>query len=114
MFDLMPRKKRGSRDIARFRGEINNLFNRFFDLEFSATREFFRKDAFFPSLDVSEGKKEITVKAQIPEQVWRSVKNHGVDRKISIRPHSIKISSNWLPTSFAEDFRNCIVIFQKS
>lgn len=66
MLDLMPWKKRDPRDITRFRGELDNLFNRFYDLELPAAREFFRDDAFLPSLDVGEGKKEITVKAEIP------------------------------------------------
>ncbi len=66
MFDLMPWKKRENRDVVRFRGELGRLFDRFFDPGFPSTREFFGDSDWLPSLDISEGKKEITVKAELP------------------------------------------------
>lgn len=66
MFDLMPWKKRESKDIIRFRSELDKLFDRFFDMDFPAARELLEKSDWFPSIDVSEGEKEITVKAEIP------------------------------------------------
>ena len=66
MFDLMPWKKQENRGIARFRGELDRLFDRFFDMDLPSTREFFGENDWFPSLDISEGKNEITVKAEIP------------------------------------------------
>jgi HSP20 family protein len=66
MFDLMPWKKRGSSEVTRFRSELDNLFDRFFDLDFPSTRDLFKESGWFPSVDISEGKKEITVKAEIP------------------------------------------------
>jgi HSP20 family protein len=66
MFDLMPWKKRDTKEVARFRSEPDNLFDRFFDLDFPSTREFFKEGRWLPSVDISEGKKEITVKAEIP------------------------------------------------
>ena len=66
MFDLMPWRKREGKDLVGFKNELDNLFNRFFDLDFPISREFFKEGEWVPRVDVSEGKKEITVKAEIP------------------------------------------------
>ena len=66
MSDLMPWKKRENKDVVRFRSELDNLFDRFFGPDFLATGELFSDDGWFPSVDIAEGKKEITVKAEIP------------------------------------------------
>lgn len=66
MFDLMPWKKRESKEIVGFRSELDRLFDRFFGPDFLATGEFLQEGGWFPSVDISEGKKEITVKAEIP------------------------------------------------
>ena len=42
------------------------MFNRFFDLDFPIAREFFKEGQWLPRVDVSEGKTEITVQAEIP------------------------------------------------
>ena len=34
MFDLMPYRKRSGREMVSFRDEMDNLFNRFFDMDF--------------------------------------------------------------------------------
>ena len=60
MFELMPWKKRDTKEVARFRSGLDNLFDRFFDPGFPSTREFFKEGGWLPSLDISEGKKEIT------------------------------------------------------
>ena len=66
MFDLMPWGKRELKDIAGLKRELDSLFNRFFDVSFSERPRVFSKDEWTPRVDVSEGKKEITVKAEIP------------------------------------------------
>ena len=66
MFDLMPWRKRENKGVVRFRSELDNLFDRFFGPDHFATGEFFRDGSWFPTVDISEGKKEITVKAEIP------------------------------------------------
>jgi HSP20 family protein len=66
MFDLIPKRVRESRGVTHFRRELDDLFNRFFDLDFPAPREFFKEGEWLPRVDVSEGAKEITVKAEIP------------------------------------------------
>ena len=66
MFDLMPFKRRSGREMARFRDEIDNLFNRFFDLEMPVSRRLFGDGEWIPRVDVSERASEITVQAEIP------------------------------------------------
>jgi len=59
MFDLMPWRKREGKDLVGFKSELDNLFNRFFDLDFPISREFFKEGQWVPRVDVTEGKKEI-------------------------------------------------------
>ncbi len=66
MFDLMPWGKREIKDLVGFKREFDKLFNRFFDTDFPSVRELFSKEQWLPRLDVSEGQKDITVKAEIP------------------------------------------------
>ena len=66
MFDLMPHRRRSGRELVRFRDEMDNLFNRFFDIDFPISRRLFGDGEWAPRLDVIEGKGEITVKAEIP------------------------------------------------
>ena len=66
MFDLMPHRRRSGRELVRLRDEMDNLFNRFFDMDFPISRRLFGDTEWAPRVDVSEGKSEITVKAEIP------------------------------------------------
>jgi len=66
MFDLIPWKRREGKEIVDFRRELDNLFNRFFDIDFPSPREFFKESGWYPSVNISEGPKAITVKAEIP------------------------------------------------
>lgn len=66
MFDLMPYRKRSGREMVSFRDEMDNLFNRFFDMDFPVSRRLFGDGEWAPRVDVIEGKGRITVKAEIP------------------------------------------------
>ena len=66
MFDLMHHRKRSGREMIRFRDEMDNLFNRFFDMDFPLSRRLFDDSTWTPRVDVAEGKADITVKAEIP------------------------------------------------
>lgn len=62
MSDLIPSRER--RQVDRFRGEIDRLFDRFFDWRpFDLT---VREGEWMPAVDVSETGKEIVIKAEIP------------------------------------------------
>ena len=66
MFELMPWKKREKNDLVHRRRDFDDFVNRFFDRDFWAPSDLFREDRLLPSVDISEGKKDITVKAEIP------------------------------------------------
>lgn len=66
MFDLMPWRKRFGSDLVGFKNEMDNLFNRFFDLEFPITREIAKSGQWAPRIDVSDSEKQITIQAEIP------------------------------------------------
>ncbi|MGD8522636.1 MAG: Hsp20/alpha crystallin family protein [Desulfobacterales bacterium] len=66
MFELIPWKKRSGKEISRFGSELDSLYDRFFGRGSMIPARFMEDEALFPVLDISEGKKEITVKAEIP------------------------------------------------
>lgn len=66
MFDLMPHRRSTGRELARFRDEMDNLFNRFFEMDFPISPRFFGEGEWAPRVDVAEGKDDITVQAEIP------------------------------------------------
>ena len=66
MFDLMPHRRRSGRELVSFRDEMDNLFNRFFEMDLPISRRLFGDGEWAPRVDVIEGKGDITVKAEIP------------------------------------------------
>jgi HSP20 family protein len=66
MFDLMPWRKQGGKEIGRFGSELDSLYDRFFRGGQMIPPGFLEEESIFPVLDISEAKKEITVKAEIP------------------------------------------------
>jgi len=66
MFDLLPGGRRAGKELAHLRDEIDNLFNRFFDMDIPISRRFFGDGEWTPRVDVVEGKEDITVKAELP------------------------------------------------
>ena len=66
MFDLAPWRNRKENQVATLRKEMDSLFDRFFRGELFPSTEFMREGNWLMRVDVSEGKKDITVKAEIP------------------------------------------------
>ena len=66
MFDLMPWRKRMGSDLMGFKNEMDNLFNRFFDIDAPLPSDFFKGDRWAPRVDVSDSEKQIIVQAEIP------------------------------------------------
>ncbi len=66
MRSLMPWKKKKDSAITEFRRDMDSLFDKFFGRDFFPAAENLFDGKWLPSVDVSEGKKDITVKAEIP------------------------------------------------
>lgn len=85
MFNLTPWPKRERNDVTRFRNEMDDIFNRFFEMSPFGPSEFFSERGWFPTADVSETKDKITVKAEIP-----GVEKDNIDLYIDGRTLTIK------------------------
>ena len=70
MKSLIPWKRR-YREMTPFRKDKEDLFDRFLSMPMPFGRNLFSDESWYPSVDVSEGSKDIIVRAEIP----------GVDRK---------------------------------
>ena len=66
MFGIMPWKKRKETHANELRREIDNLYDRFFEPNFLPSSYMFGEGKWDPTLDISEGRKDITVRAEIP------------------------------------------------
>jgi HSP20 family protein len=62
----MPHRRRSGREMVSFKNEMDNLFNRFFDMDLPISRRLFGDGEWAPRVDVIEGNGDITVKAEIP------------------------------------------------
>jgi HSP20 family protein len=65
MFDVLPWKRNKEKHAKELRREIDNIYDRFFEPDFLPST-LFGKGKWGPKLDISEGRKDITVKAEIP------------------------------------------------
>ena len=66
MFDVLPWKRNKDKQSKELRREIDNIYDRFFEPDFLPSTYLFGKGKWGPKLDISEGRKDITVKAEIP------------------------------------------------
>jgi HSP20 family protein len=66
MFGIIPWRQKKQNEVTEFRREVDNLFDRFFGESLFPSTEFLRAGVWSPRVDVIDGKKEITVKAEIP------------------------------------------------
>ena len=65
MFDVLPWKRNKDKHAKELSREIDSMYDRFFEPDFLPST-LFGKGKWGPKLDVSEGRKDITVKAEIP------------------------------------------------
>jgi HSP20 family protein len=66
MFGILPWKRKKDNLASEYRRELDNLYDRFFEPNFLPSSYFLGEGKWDPTLDISEGKKDITVKAEIP------------------------------------------------
>ena len=62
----MPWKRKKENRANDYNREIDNLYDRFFEPNFLPSSYLFGEGKLDPTLDISEGRKDITVKAEIP------------------------------------------------
>ncbi len=66
MFDILPWKRKKENHANELRQEIDSLYDRLFEPNFLPASYLFGKGKWGPKIDISEGRKDITVKAEIP------------------------------------------------
>jgi HSP20 family protein len=66
MFDILPWKRKKDNRATEVSRDLDNMYDRFFEPHFLSPSYLFGKGKLNPTLDISEGKKNITVKAEIP------------------------------------------------
>ena len=66
MFDILPWKRNKENHANELRRQFDTMYDRFFEPDFMPATSVFGKGKWGPNLDISEGRKDITVKAEIP------------------------------------------------
>ena len=66
MFDILPWKRNKNSHSKELSREFDDVYDRFFESDFMPSFDLFGKGKWGPKLDISEGRKDITVKAEIP------------------------------------------------
>ena len=66
MFDILSRKRKKENHANEVRRKIDNMYDRFFEPNFLPSSYLFGEGKWDPTVDISEGRKDITVKAEIP------------------------------------------------
>ena len=66
MFVILPWKRKKDNLATEYRRELGNLYDRFFEPNFLPSTYLFGEGKWDPTIDISEGRKDITVKAEIP------------------------------------------------
>lgn len=66
MFDILPWKRKKDSRSDEFRREIDKFYDRIFEPNFLPSTYFLGDIKADPKLDIIEGKKDITIKAEIP------------------------------------------------
>ena len=90
MFELSPFRKGSGREMTRFRRELDDLFTRFFDMDFPGIRDIFGEGRWQPRVNVSEAEKEIVVTAEIPGITAKEIDIQLEGRTLTIKGEKTK------------------------
>lgn len=85
MIDLVPWKKQQKKNVSRFQREFDDMFNRFFGRDFEIPGDPLKKGHWFPTADILEDKKKITLKAEIPGVEARDIDVSLDGRRLTIK-----------------------------
>ena len=66
MFDILPWKRNKENHANELRRQFDTVYDRFFEPDFMSPASVFGKGKWGPKVDVSEGRKDIIVKAEVP------------------------------------------------
>ena len=66
MFDILPWQRKKGRRTKELQRKIDNIYDQFFGPDFFPSTYLFGDGNWDPKLDISEGRKDITVKIEIP------------------------------------------------
>ena len=66
MFGILPWKRKKDNLATEYGRNLDNLYNRFFEPELLPSSFLFDEGRWCPTLDISEGRKDITIRAEIP------------------------------------------------
>jgi HSP20 family protein len=66
MFDVLPWKRKKQNHAKKLQHKIDNMYEHFLEPYFLSPPYSFGKGKWSPTLDVSEGSKDITIKAEVP------------------------------------------------
>ena len=66
MRNLIPWRKKKEKEVAEWKNDTDMIFDRFFGDSFFFPMKSLTDMGLFPKMDISEGKRDITVKAELP------------------------------------------------
>ncbi len=66
MLDKLPWKRKKNHHAQELNREIDNIYDRFFEPDFMPSSYLFGKGKWGPKLDISEGRRDIKIQAEIP------------------------------------------------
>ena len=85
MSAMMPWKRTAGKELTHLRREMDNLFDRFFNMDFPLTSGLLKEGRWSPKVDIIEREGDIRVKAEIP-----GVDVKDIDLKLEGRMLTIK------------------------
>jgi HSP20 family protein len=66
MFGILPWQRKKKSEANELRLKIDNMYDQFFGPNFLPSTNLFGEGTWVPKLDISEGRKDITIRAEIP------------------------------------------------
>ena len=85
MFGILPYKKKKESHADKLQRKIDNMYDQIFGLNFLPSAYLLNDGNWDPKLDISEGKKDITIKVEIPGIEAKDFDISIVGRRLTIR-----------------------------
>jgi HSP20 family protein len=85
MFGILPHPKKKERHTNKLQRNIDNLYDQFFGPNFLSSTYLLGDGNWDPKLDISEGRKDITIKVEIPGIEAKDFDISIVGRRLTIR-----------------------------